>query len=243
MENASQPWHADHRPSKTTCTTRCCPHPHQQSHRTPRRRRWSRLRRCPSRWSLRSRAARSLFCSLLYDDVALLILKVTKRHQDDVTLIAPDLFPHLAANVAQALHAIGTLHVTAAVAQHSGDLSISGQHRLTPVPSSCSRCWHVLALARLALFPPSLFFGMLRYWSEKCARCENVSKSGYAKFEPNHKYHGDSTNPKADPPFVMAYWELALTKHQQSLRANLNRQTFWPEFRVMHPSCFWRGEW
>ena len=91
------------------------------------------------------------------------ILKVTKRHQDDVTLIAPDLFPHLAANVAQALHAIGTLHVTAAVAQHSGDLSISGQHRSTPVPSSCSRCWHVLALARLALFPPSLFFGMLRY--------------------------------------------------------------------------------
>ena len=65
----------------------------------------------------------------------------TKRHQDDVTLIAPDLFPHLAAHVAQMWHKCGTnvaqaLHAISCASQRPlpnirVDLSISGS----------SRCW------------------------------------------------------------------------------------------------------
>mmetsp|Transcript_24333 Transcript_24333/g.36918 ORF Transcript_24333/g.36918 Transcript_24333/m.36918 type:complete len:204 (-) Transcript_24333:9-620(-) len=63
----------------------------------------------------------SLIGSVLSDDVALFVLEVSKRDQDDVTQVDPDLLSHLASNVAQTLGAVTALNLASAVAQHAKD--------------------------------------------------------------------------------------------------------------------------
>ena len=55
---------------------------------------------------------------VLENDVALLVLVVTERQQDDVALVNPHLLPELAADVAKAAGAVEALGLEAAVAQH-----------------------------------------------------------------------------------------------------------------------------
>ena len=61
---------------------------------------------------------------ILHDDVALLVLVVSQRQQDDVALVDPDLLPQLAADVGKAAGAVEALRLQAAVAQHLDDLRV-----------------------------------------------------------------------------------------------------------------------
>ena len=61
---------------------------------------------------------------VLHDNVALLVLVITEREKDDVTLVDPDLLAHLATNVSQTLLAIEAERLETTVAQHLHDLSV-----------------------------------------------------------------------------------------------------------------------
>mmetsp|Transcript_80035 Transcript_80035/g.179090 ORF Transcript_80035/g.179090 Transcript_80035/m.179090 type:complete len:209 (+) Transcript_80035:228-854(+) len=65
-----------------------------------------------------------LICCVLNDDVALLVLEVAQGHEHDVALVDPDLLPHLATDVAQALGAIEARDLATAVAKHAHDLAV-----------------------------------------------------------------------------------------------------------------------
>merc|ERR1719198_1793991 len=56
--------------------------------------------------------------------VTLLILEVSQRHENDVTLVHPHLLPHLATDVAQPLGPIKASHLAATVAKHPLHLAV-----------------------------------------------------------------------------------------------------------------------
>lgn len=68
--------------------------------------------------------ATSLIGVVLEDDISLLVLVVSQREQDDVSLVDPDLLPQLASNVRQTLLAIEAQGLQTAVTQHLHDLRI-----------------------------------------------------------------------------------------------------------------------
>lgn len=61
---------------------------------------------------------------VLHDHIALLVLVLTEREEDDITLVDPDLLAHLATDVSQTLFAIKAQSLQAAVAQHLYNLRI-----------------------------------------------------------------------------------------------------------------------
>lgn len=65
-----------------------------------------------------------LIGGILHDNITLLILVITEREQNDITLVDPDLLAELATNVGQTLLAIEAKSLKATVTQHLHNLSI-----------------------------------------------------------------------------------------------------------------------
>jgi hypothetical protein len=61
---------------------------------------------------------------VLHNHIALLILVITQRQQNNVALVDPDLLPQLAADMGEAAGAVEALRFQAAVAQHLDDLGV-----------------------------------------------------------------------------------------------------------------------
>lgn len=61
---------------------------------------------------------------VLHDHVALLVLVITQREENDVTLVDPDLLPQLATDVGKSLLAVEAESLQTAVAEHLHDLRI-----------------------------------------------------------------------------------------------------------------------
>lgn len=61
---------------------------------------------------------------VFHDHVALLVLVLAQRQEDDVALVDPDLLPQLATNVRQSLLAVEAERLQAPVTQHLHDLCI-----------------------------------------------------------------------------------------------------------------------
>ena len=53
----------------------------------------------------------SLVGRVLEDNVALLVLVLAQRHEDDVAVVDPDLFPQLSADQAETLDAVEALYI------------------------------------------------------------------------------------------------------------------------------------
>ena len=68
--------------------------------------------------------APGLVGAVLQDDVSLLVLVVTQREQDDVTLVDPDFLPELAADMGEALGAVEAEGFETAVSEHLEDLRV-----------------------------------------------------------------------------------------------------------------------
>ena len=61
---------------------------------------------------------------VLHDNITLLILVITEREEDDITLVDPDLLAELATNVSETLLAIEAESLETTVAQHLHDLCV-----------------------------------------------------------------------------------------------------------------------
>jgi hypothetical protein len=61
---------------------------------------------------------------VLHDHIALLVLVVSQRQEDDVALVDPHLLPQLAADMGEAAGAVEALGFQAAVTQHLDYLSV-----------------------------------------------------------------------------------------------------------------------
>jgi hypothetical protein len=61
---------------------------------------------------------------VLHDDIALLVLVVSQRQEDDVALVDPHLLPQLAADMGEAARAVEALGFQAPVTQHLDDLGV-----------------------------------------------------------------------------------------------------------------------
>lgn len=65
-----------------------------------------------------------LLTRVLHDDIALLVLVVSQRQQNDVALVDPDLLPQLSTDMGEAARAVEALRFQTAVAQHLDDLGV-----------------------------------------------------------------------------------------------------------------------
>ena len=61
---------------------------------------------------------------VLHDDIALLVLVVSERQEDNITLVDPDLLPQLAANMRETTSAVETLGFQTSVSEHLNDLGV-----------------------------------------------------------------------------------------------------------------------
>lgn len=61
---------------------------------------------------------------VLHDHIALLVLVVSQRQQDDVALVNPDLLPQLATNMRQTTCAVEALSLQTSVSEHLDDLGV-----------------------------------------------------------------------------------------------------------------------
>jgi hypothetical protein len=61
---------------------------------------------------------------VLHNNITLLVLVVTEREKDNITLVDPDLLAKLATNVSQTLLAVEAQSLQTTVAEHLDDLSI-----------------------------------------------------------------------------------------------------------------------
>jgi len=65
-----------------------------------------------------------LLTRVLHDDITLLILVVSERQEDNITLIDPDLLPQFAANMCKTTSAVETLGFQTSVSEHLDDLGV-----------------------------------------------------------------------------------------------------------------------
>ena len=61
---------------------------------------------------------------ILLDHIGLAVLKLTQRQQDNIAVVDPYLFAHLAANMRQALLTVKAQRLQTPIAQHPHDLCI-----------------------------------------------------------------------------------------------------------------------
>lgn len=62
--------------------------------------------------------------SILDNDVRLVILEIPQGQQDDISLVDPDLFSHLASDMGQSFRPVETLGFYPAVPEHLEDLGV-----------------------------------------------------------------------------------------------------------------------
>ena len=82
----------------------------------------------PSSLSLfryRSRSTTAhLIRSVFDDDVGLVVLEIPQRQEHDITLVDPDLFPHLATDMGESFGPVETLGFYSTVPEHLEDLGV-----------------------------------------------------------------------------------------------------------------------
>ena len=61
---------------------------------------------------------------VLHDDIALLVLVVSERQEDNITLVDPDLLPQLAADMGETAGAVEALGFQTTVSEHLDDLGV-----------------------------------------------------------------------------------------------------------------------
>lgn len=68
--------------------------------------------------------ATGLVGGVLHDNITLLVLVVTEREEDDITLVDPDLLAKLATNVSQTLLAVEAQGLQTTITEHLHDLRV-----------------------------------------------------------------------------------------------------------------------
>jgi hypothetical protein len=69
--------------------------------------------------------------TVFQEDVALVLLELAERNQNDVSLVDPDLLAELSTNVGQTLGAVKALSLETTVSEHFDDLRILCERQFT----------------------------------------------------------------------------------------------------------------